>query len=39
VEDAEATKLILEALFDVRANVYEIRDYLIEDEEEEEEDS
>ena len=42
VEDAEATQLMLEALFDVRAAVFEIREYLIGDddaEEEEEEDS
>lgn len=41
-EDAEATQLVLETLFDVRATVYEIRDVLLEPEdgdEETEEDS
>ena len=42
-EDTEATQLMLEALFDVKVAVYEIREYLIGDEdgsqEEEEEDS
>jgi hypothetical protein len=38
--DPEATTLMLEALFDIRAVVYEIRDDLLgEDDEEEEEDS
>ena len=41
--DDEATQLMLEALFDVKAAVFEIREYLLGDEngpeEEEEEDS
>lgn len=40
--DDEATQLMLEALFDVKAAVFEIREYLIGDEdgsEEEEEES
>jgi hypothetical protein len=44
VEDEEATKLMLEALFDIRAAVYEIHDVVFwtdedEDGEEEEEDA
>jgi hypothetical protein len=39
MDDPEATALILETLFDVRAAVYEIHDFLIDDEEEEEEDT
>lgn len=43
MEDDEATQLTLEALFDIRAAVYEIYDILLGDdgreEEEEEEDS
>ena len=41
-DDTEATQLMLEALFDVRAGVFEIMAYLLGDEngeEEEEEDS
>jgi hypothetical protein len=34
--DDEATALVLETLFDIRATVYEVRDFLIDDEEEEE---
>jgi hypothetical protein len=38
--DDEATALLLEAVFDIRAVVYEIRDELLgEDDEEEEEDA
>jgi hypothetical protein len=37
VEDAEATQLMLEAVFDTRAAVYEIHDVLIEPPEEEDE--
>jgi hypothetical protein len=38
--DDEATTLVLETLFDIRAVVYEIRDELLgEDDEEEEEDT
>jgi hypothetical protein len=39
MDDPEAAALILETLFDVRAAVYEIHDFLIDDEEEEEEDT
>jgi hypothetical protein len=39
MDDPEATTLTLETLFDIRAAVYEIRDLLIEDEEEEAENS
>jgi hypothetical protein len=44
VEDVDATRLMLEALFDIRAAVYEIHDAVIwrdedEDGEEEEEDT
>ena len=41
-DDTEATQRMLEALFDVRAAVFEIKDFLLGDEngeEEEEEDS
>ena len=41
MEDVEATTLILEALFDIRAAVYDIHDAVIEppeDDDEEEED-
>lgn len=42
-KDTEATQLMLEALFEIKVAVYEIRDYLIGDEDgpeaEEEEDS
>lgn len=37
VEDNEATQLILEAVFDIRAVVYEVRDVLIEPEDDDEE--
>jgi hypothetical protein len=37
VVDPEATTLILETLFDIRATVFEIHDLLIDDEEETEE--
>ena len=39
MEDTEATTLILESLFDIRSCVYEIRDVLIDDGEEEEEEN
>jgi hypothetical protein len=43
VEDTEATQLMLETLFDIRAAVYEIHDVVVAedegDEEEEEEDT
>jgi hypothetical protein len=35
--DVEATQLILEAVFDVRTAVYEVRDYLLGDDDEPEE--
>jgi hypothetical protein len=37
VEDAEATQLLLEAVFDIRAAVYEIHDVLIESPEDDDE--
>jgi len=39
VEDLEATTLILETLFDIRATVFDIYNFLIDDEEETEENS
>jgi hypothetical protein len=39
VDDPEATALILEALFEIRSNVRDIREYLVDGEEEEEEDT
>ncbi len=39
VEDNEATQLVLEALFDVKAAVYDIRDVLIDPPEDEDEGS
>ncbi len=40
VEDIEATQLMLEALFDVKAAVYEIHDVVVgEDEDEDEEET
>jgi hypothetical protein len=39
VDDPEATRLVLETLFDIRAAVYDVHDFLIDDEEETEEDS
>ena len=37
VEDDEATQLVLEALFDIKAAVYDIRDVLIEPPEDDDE--
>jgi hypothetical protein len=37
VEDSEATQLILEAVFDIRATLHEVRDVLIEPEDDDEE--
>jgi hypothetical protein len=37
VEDIEATQLVLEALFDIKAAVYDIRDVLIEPPEDDDE--
>jgi hypothetical protein len=37
VEDADATTLMLEALFDIKAAVYDIRDVLIEPPEDDDE--
>jgi hypothetical protein len=37
VDDAEATQLMLEALFDIRADVHEIHDAVVEGEEDDEE--
>jgi hypothetical protein len=39
VEDTEATQLILETLFDIRAAVNEIHDVVVEDEDDEEEEA
>jgi hypothetical protein len=42
MEDSEATQLVLEAVFDIRAAVYEVRDALVDpedDDEAEEEDT
>jgi hypothetical protein len=37
VDDPEATTLVLETLFDIRGTIYEIYNFLIDDEEETEE--
>ncbi len=39
MDDPEATTLILETLFDIRATVFDIDNFLIDDEEETEENS
>lgn len=38
-EDTEATQLMLEALFDIKAAVFEVRDYLVGDDDGSEEEA